>query len=116
MSLEEQILQAVTEVMPPNVEVRVEPGRKEFKVRVSWKLNDDPERPNKTSKILLICVSHEAVEDYATASCIEQEAAYRRIVTFLSAKLATFDPQHNEPIYKAPPVVRWVITPDVVRS
>lgn len=114
MSFDDQILQAIKAAMPANAEIRVVPGIGSLNVGVSWKLNDDPERPNKMSKTIAICVSHEAAQDFASASASDQGAAYQRVSAFLSGKLAQFDPQHNAPKYEAPPVEQWVISSAVV--
>ena len=61
-----------------------------------------------------ICVSFEAAKDFASASDKDQGEAYRRVAAFLSAKLVTFDPQHDVPKYEVPPVEQWVISSAVV--
>ncbi|MFY9329038.1 MAG: hypothetical protein WAO76_13645 [Georgfuchsia sp.] len=114
MSFENQILQAIKAVMPTNAEIQVVPGISELNIGVSWKLNDDPMRPNKMSKTISVCVSHEAAQDFASASSVNQGEAYQRVAEFLSAKLAQFDPQHNSPKCETPPVERWVISSAVV--
>ena len=114
MPLEDQILQAIRAAMPASAEIRVVPEINALNVGVSWKLNDDPERQNKMSKTISICISHEAVQDFASASAANQGAAYRRVSEFLSAKLAQFDPQHNAPRHESPPVEEWVITSAVL--
>jgi len=114
MPLEDQILQAIKATMPANAEIRVVPGIESLMVGVSWPLNDDPERPNKMSKTISIRVSHEAAQDFASASAANEGAAYNRVRTYLQAKLAQFDPQHNAPRYESPPVEQWVITSEVV--
>ena len=114
MPLKEQILQAIEAAMPTGSEILVVPGIESLKVGVSWKLNDDPERPNKMSKTISICVSHEAAQDFASASAANQGAAYSRVLAFLNAKLAQFNPQHDTPRYEPPPVEQWFITSEVV--
>lgn len=114
MSFDDQMIQAITNAMPTGAEIRVVPGVGAINVGVSWKLNDDPERPNKMSKTISICVSHEAAQDFASASTADKNEAYERVATFLSAKLAAFNPQHNAPKHEAPPVEQWVINTDVV--
>lgn len=114
MPIEAEILQAIGKAMPPSAEIRVEPGPEVFNFNVSWKLNDDPERPNKMSKTISISVSHEAAEDFASASAAHQASAYKRVASFLSARLAAFDPQHNSPKYESPPVEKWVISSAVL--
>jgi len=114
MTFEDQILQAIKAAMPANAEISVVLGIGSLNVCVSWKLNDDPERPNKMSKTISVCVSHEAAQDFASLSNANQDAAYRRVSEFLSAKLAQFDSQHNAPKHEEPPVEIWVITSAVV--
>lgn len=114
MSLEDQILQTIKAAMPPNAKIQVVPGIEAFNVCVSWKLNDDPNRPNKMSKTISICVSHEAAQDFASASAVDQGYTFHRVMAFLTAKLATFDPKHNAPKHEAPPVEQWVISSEVV--
>ncbi|WP_432721845.1 hypothetical protein R0381_002059 [Jeongeupia wiesaeckerbachi] len=109
MSFEEQILQAITSVMPENAKIRLVPGIGSLNVGVSWKLNDDPERPNKMSKTIAICVTDEAAQDIADASAAQQAEASQRVSAFLSQKLANFDPNHNTPKYEAPPIEQWLI-------
>jgi hypothetical protein len=114
MTIDAEILQAIRNAMPPNAEIEVVPGAGAFNVRVYWKLNDDLERPNKMSKTISISVSHEAAQDFASASAADQGAAYERVASFLSAKLAGFDPRHNLPKYEPPPVEQWVVSSSVL--
>lgn len=116
MPFEDQILQVIKAAMPANAEIRVVPGVGSLNVGVSWRLNDDPERPNKMSKTIAICVSHEAAQDFASASQANQAGAYQRVSNFLANKLAHFDPTHNAPRYEAPPVEQWVIDTQVVNG
>ena len=114
MLLGDHILQAIKAAMPASAEIHVVPESRSSNVGVSWKLSDDPERPNKMSKTISICVSHEAAQDFASASAVNQDAAYKRVSAFLLAKLAQFDPQQNASRHEAPPVEQWVINSAVV--
>jgi hypothetical protein len=116
MAFEDQILQAIEAAMPQGAQVRVVPGVGTLNAAVSWKLNDDPERPNKMSKTIAISVSHEAAQDFESAMAANQAAAYQRVATFLTQKLAQFDPSHDTPKYEAPPVEHWTITSAVVNG
>jgi hypothetical protein len=95
--------------MPADAEIRVVSSPFGFDVAVSWKLNDDLERPNKMSKTISIHVSHEVVQDFSNASEHGQTDAYRRLNSFLSQKLANLDPRHNAPRHESPPVEQWFI-------
>lgn len=109
MAFEDQLLQAIQAAMPPDAVIRVVPGVGCLNVGVSWRLKDDHDRPNKMSKTIAIAVSHEAAEDFASASAANQVQAFERVATFLKQKLAQFDPSHDTPKYEAPPVEHWVI-------
>lgn len=116
MPFEDQILQAIKAAMPANAEICVIPGVGSLNVGVSWKLNDDPERPNKMSKTIAICVSHEAAQDFASASQANQAGAHQRVANYLTQKLAHFDPTHNAPKYEIPPVEQWIIDTQIVND
>jgi len=62
MAFEADIVNAIRQLMPADAEIRVANTITGLSVGVSWKLHDDPERPNKTSKTICIVVSHEAVQ------------------------------------------------------
>jgi hypothetical protein len=111
MTLEDQIFQAIKTVMPNNADIHIVSRIKALKINVSWPLNDDSERPNKTSKTILICVSHEAAQDFSN---VNQGAAYNRVLEYLQGRLAQFDPQHNAPKSEMSPVEEWVITSKIM--
>lgn len=109
MGFQDEIINAIKQAIPAGANINVVGGIGEFRVGASWKLNDDPERPNKMSKTISIIVSDEAVQDFASASAQNQCKAYNRVNQFLSQKLANFDPSHNKPKYNPAPVEEWVI-------
>lgn len=109
MSFEGQFIQIVAETMPANADVRRVPSARELILRVDWALQDDPERPSKNSKTIEICVTHDALSDFKSASVANQSGAGRRIRAFLTLRLAQFDPAHYVPMHEIPPVERWVI-------
>jgi hypothetical protein len=102
--------------MPNGAHIQVVPGVGCLNVGVSWKLNDNPERPNKMSKTIAITVSHEATQDFASASAGDKARAFDRVAAFLQAQLAQFDPSHNAPKYEPPPVEQWVINTAIVNG
>ena len=109
MEFQNEVMSTIRQVMPADAEIQVVSSTFDFNVGVSWRLNDDPERPNKMSKTIRIHVSHEAAQDFASASEHGQEDAFRRLNSFLSQKLANFDPKHNAPRHESPPVEQWFI-------
>ena len=104
-----QILDAIKQIMPTDSEITSANSKSGIDVSVCWKLNDDPERPNKMSKTISIHCSQDAVNDYESAPPHNQAEAYRRIVSFISQKLDSFNPTHNASRNEMPPVELWVI-------
>lgn len=109
MGFKDEVVNAIRQIMPTDAEIQVVNSTLGFDVGVSWKLNDDPERPNKMSKTISIHVSHEAAHDFTSAVAHGQADAYRRLNSFLSQELANFDPGHNAPRHEPPPVEQWFI-------
>jgi hypothetical protein len=110
----EAIIAAVRDAMPQNAEIHVAPGLAHFNVIAAWKLNSAPERPNKMSKTISIEVTHEAAQDFASASAEVQSRSYERVARFISEKLQNFDPNHDTPRFEPPPVERWFVTSAVL--
>ncbi|WP_144821610.1 hypothetical protein [Marinobacter piscensis] len=109
-----ELVEAIKLAMPPDAELRVVNRLPGFDVDVSWKLDDDPERPNKPSKTIAISVTDEAAEDFANASGPMKHDALARLQKFLTENLRRFDPAHNTPKYEPPPVERWRLTNSVL--
>ncbi len=114
MGFQDEIVNAIRRLMPTSANISVVGGIDGFRVGISWRLNEDPERQNKMSKTISIIISEEAAQDFASASTQNQDKAYNRINQFLSQKLANFDPSHNVPRFDSPPVEEWVINSNVL--
>lgn len=109
-----ELVEAIRSAMPPDAELRVVNRLPGFDVSVSWKLDDEPGRPNKPSKMIAISVTDEAAEDFASASGPMKQDALAGLQKFLANNLRKFDPTHNTPRYESPPVERWQITKSVL--
>ena len=109
MTLQDTLTQIVSSVMPSNAEIRVNPQTAYYQAGISWKLNNDPERPNKESKVIILNVSYEVLQAIPNLSGAEQQGALNRINIFLKEKLKSFNPDHNEPHGAPAPTVTWEI-------
>jgi hypothetical protein len=115
MSLDtERIVESIHHVMPENAEFQEVQGSGAINIRVAWKLNNDPARPHKMSKIILVCVTHEAAQDFKDASGVAQEVAYNHVSKFLATKLASFEPNHDTPQYERSPIEQWTISSKIL--
>jgi hypothetical protein len=109
MSFEWEILQAIRTAMPTDAKIRIVPGIDMINLSVSWQHNHDPARPAKIPGTIWICISRETAQDIARASAVKQGVPSLNVAAFLSAKLSTFDAQHNVPDCEAAPVERWIV-------
>jgi hypothetical protein len=76
----------------------------EFCLDVDWKLKNDPTRPNKRSKKLRIIISIENLDDYRDANSGAKNGFDDKLLTFVEKTLAQFDPDHDAPYDRTPPV------------
>jgi hypothetical protein len=115
MGISEKIISAVMKQMPSNVQYSV--TESEFSgalLYANWKLNNDPKRPNKASKTIVILLTRELLEDFPDYPEQMQEDALKRIGSSIRSRLSTFDPEHTASRYQEPPVVRWEISTEEI--
>lgn len=75
-----------------------------------WKLDSDPERPNKPSRNLSITIEQNAVEDFHDASNDVKERALARLNEIIINRMRGFNPDHENPHGTEAPTENWVIT------
>lgn len=111
----DDIEKLIRQVAPGHAEIEVLPssGFNGATYRVCWNLNDDPERPNKKSKTIVVQVPYEMVQDLPNFSATRHDEVTSRLLRFLGMKYASFDPRHNEDRNTPPPVEHWVVPPTV---
>jgi|GEM_PF-1252232 hypothetical protein len=105
----DQLLESVKDRFPSHTEYgsTIDHGRYAYLANIHWKLNTDKNRPNKTSRIILIVISGEAIEDsdYDKRCNLVQE----RFKKFISEKMKYFNAEHGESYGKVPPVEEWYV-------
>ena len=90
------------------------PGR--YEVAVSWRINTDPERPNKRSKTIRIVVPEETIDDYENKSDTVRAQDDEKLKQFIAGSLKKFDPNHDAPKDMPCPEVKWVAGSNVLNS
>lgn len=75
--------------------------------KIDWPLETDTDRPNKRSRLIIVCLSREFMSDYVAASPNNQTSETKRVVGQIKAKLAQFDPTHDSPKNALPPEETW---------
>jgi hypothetical protein len=85
---------------------------RDLHIRVRWKVND-PSRPYKTSRPIVIRISREALEDYIYVDDPARLTAERQLVGFLKEKLDLLRPvdlEHSSSLYQpVPPGPQWKV-------
>jgi len=109
MTINDTLTQIASSVMPSHAEIRVNPQLDHYQAGISWNLNNDPERPNKKSKTIILNVSYEVLQDIPNLPEAQQQDAMNRIEVYLRENLASFDPDHDAPHGAPSPSVTWVI-------
>ncbi len=88
----------------------------DYSAEVSWELGNDPERPSKKSKTIVIIVSRETIDDYLTKSQARQNIDKKKLAAFIATHLHEFDPDHDNPVGVLSPEVEWIINSDVLNG
>ena len=84
-----------------------------LRFRVDWKIPEEG-RPNKRSRPIEIILTREVLDDYEDAPRDEDRSDMdRRIVEYVKATLAGFEPNHNLRPEQPVPAEQWVITPQI---
>lgn len=81
-----------------------------FRLAFSWKLEPDPERPKKLSRILLVTITYDALENFLDAGKEYRPGMIETMKRFLSAGMEEFDPDHDESDDAPPPNMKIDIT------
>ena len=111
MGVSNRLVDAVMKHMPSNADSYV--TETEFGgavLSVHWKLGNDPQRPNKRSKTIVIRLTRELLEDFPNYPPSMQQTAVGRIEHWIAESLKSFDPNHQMSRFQEPPTEEWVIS------
>ena len=87
----EEYFNIVRLVMPKRADIRLNTTASDtFKVRISWNIDDDPDRPNKRSKIIHIIVDRETLSDVAQSSDDKKKISMNNFRQALERRLTNF--------------------------
>jgi hypothetical protein len=94
--------------LPESSRILVSGGGPDLLILATWLLGD-ANRPAKRSRLVRICISQEALEDYAAGRESVRRASDARFQDWLGARLQAFDPTHEAPLGVEPPAVTWML-------
>jgi hypothetical protein len=116
VDVEKHFLDITTRELPAHAESHVRRESGDLCLYVDWKLGNDPERPNKRSKKIKICISQAALDDYVDGDDQNRESADVKFQQVIAAQLAVFQPDHNVPAHVPVPVEQWTITTQMINA
>lgn len=114
--IESHFQSVVKNAFPKQAEFHTRDESGEICIYVDWKLMNDPDRPNKRSKKIMLRIIQSAVEDYACSRDKDKAGADNRLIHFVEENLKTFDPDHNSPVSIPAPIVEWIITTEILNT
>ena len=111
MGVSKRLADAVMRKMPKNAELHETETEFEGTVlSIHWRLNNDPERPNKYSRTIIIRLTRELLEDFPNYPESMQETAVEKFESWIDGQLSAFDPDHKHSRYQQPPRIEWAIS------
>jgi len=117
----EQVEARFTDILrplfPKEAEFRfLNPKSDDLSWSIKWRLNNDPDRPSKRSRPIILVLSQDVLEDY-NDSDNHKRADLEKIITKKVAEcLDTFEPNHDAPYGLPVPGERWVLIYDRRRN
>jgi len=103
-------------IFPDGAEINCDRRSSDFRVRVSWRLETDPERTKKRSKTILVIVPDQVADDYSNKNDEQRNSDDMKLKEFVSSNLSDHNPDHDCSIQQSPPVVEWVAGSNVLNS
>ena len=109
-------LDQISPLFPDDTEFTPFVDLDDFRTNASWRLNTDPERPNKRSKIIKIIIPSEVIDDYENKSTTNKQEDDEKLLQFVETFLKEFDPDHDTLKENPVPEVDFVIGGNVLNS
>lgn len=75
-------------------------------LRVWWKLNNDPKRPSKPSRTILILFPQALLDDYEDSSSLVQRDYKIRLKEYIKRNCAQFEPDYTD---EETPQEKWEV-------
>jgi hypothetical protein len=109
LAISDELIAFVKELFPKHAEFNswMDHSKWAYICNICWKLNSDKDRPNKPSRIILVIISREAIEDsnYENRKQIVQE----KFKAIIQEKYKLFNADHDIPRYQSPPTEEWLV-------
>ncbi len=103
-------------VFPAGARFDIDANASDFRAKVRWQVGTDPSRPHKMSKTIFVVVPVETASEYENKTDAQRQADDGKLRDFVESKLASHDPDHDNPKDVIPPEVEWVADSNVLNS
>lgn len=106
----------IAPLFPENAELLSSSASNDFKVFASWLLNNDPQQPDKRSRIIEVEVPPEAIEQYQAKTSQRKASDDQKFVLQVQKFLSGFNPEHDSKPGERAPEVKMLICKSVLDS
>lgn len=97
-------IELIRPLFPKGARIEIDAGN-DIVLRIDWKLENDPNRPNKRSRLIRVIIPEEVIDD-----CKDVKAAGSRIKKIIQDGLSVFNPDHDTDKYGSPSIEEWVLS------
>ena len=103
------ITETLSDLLPSDVELIVNPEINEYIAKFNWPIHTDPDRPYKRSKTVILKIHENAMIDFSHVGNKLEAKTLIDLETYLRNQLYQFSPDHNRPKGQPEPSVKWEI-------
>ena len=89
-------------------------SREDHVIQIDWRLESNPNLPQKRSRKIEITIQEEAVDVYLNKTKSEQALSEINMKNWITEKYMTFDPEPDTTSYKGVSMDRWRISKEVL--
>ena len=114
--LHRQWLGIISPLFPDGAYITSRDDLDDFKASVSWLLNNDLAQSDKMSRVVVIEITKETINEYTMKSQIKQKNDNGKLYLQVREFLSAFDPNHDTPVGESPPEVKLVVCTAVLNS
>jgi len=101
-------------IFPENAWITSRFFKNDCLIDIDWKLEDDPENPNKRSKKIEIIIKAATLENYLDKDKKERELSDSMLKEFISEQYKHFSSDYEISTSQYVPKEKWLITRDVL--
>jgi hypothetical protein len=83
-------------------------------IQIDWKLENNPQQPDKRSRKIQIIIKEEAIDDYLSKNKDDRALLDIKMKQWISERYNHFNPDHDAPTSNSISTDKWRISRDVL--